>query len=164
MAFLQPYDGSLRSTEYAFLTVDPRSLLVGLCVQVSEFRFRVYNLNMAMDFWNWVEDFWYIPQFYTFLYKLSDIFPLKVFGYDITKIQHEQLYLGEVHPLSIVSPGITKYAWVVEALTDLDHEGQDARWYTKQYGRWLFRVHREFKKYRDQINTTIAAFEGMIHV
>lgn len=144
---------------YIFLTIDPRSLFVGICVQVSDYRWYVYDLNMALNFWEWVENFWAIPQFYAFLHIISEIFTYKVFGYKITQAQHEQLYNGLVHPAHILSTACpTQYSWAVESLLDLEHHKTDASGYTKQYGRWITRVHKEFKKYRPQIDTAIARF------
>ena len=137
------------------LTVDSPRLFVGICTQVSDYRWHVYETGMWLKFWNWVDDLWAIPHFYAFLYGLSEIFPYHTRGYKIARNEHEQLYSGKVHPCSILSTNISLYSWIIEALLDLEHQNPDAHWYTKQYGRWITRVHEEFKKYQTQIDTAI---------
>jgi hypothetical protein len=138
------------------LTVDSPRLFVGICTQVSDYRWHVHKTGMWLKFWHWFDDLWAISHFYAFLYGLSKVFPYQSRGYKIARDEHEQLYSGKVHPCSILSTDISIYSWIIEALLDIEHKEREAPRYAKQYGRWLARVHEEFKKYRSQIDTAIA--------
>jgi len=125
---------------------------VGICVRVSEYRYKIYPTGMWLAFWEWEDQFGYIPHFYRFLFELYKSFsPLIIIGGKINARQHKALYEdGLLHPLSITKRGFSYSRNWSRDILDIHHKHHSPLLYGFWYG-WKFpKVQREFRRYADR--------------
>lgn len=139
------YCASLEPQEY-FLTLDKKSLHVGLIAQISEYRYQVMETWTDLKFWSWVDDQWAIPAFYHFLKNLSDPWH-DIIGISLPTRYDKQLYNGEIHFLTALRNETGEAGDLVYDLLDLYSTRLDLPYSKKYGGNWMDRVHEEFKKH-----------------
>ncbi len=135
------------SPQQVYATIETPGLHVGLCVQVTDWCYRVYELNLNLNFWDWVDEQHCIPLFYEFLLELEN--RVEVQGVRLNQKTDRSLYGGEIHASHALRQGSFKYMNWVTAVLDLDCLPRQTALYTKLYGAWFKKVQEEFRKYRE---------------
>jgi hypothetical protein len=142
------------SPQAIYITYDRRQLLVGVCVYTGGFRYRVFDMNLHLRFWDWVDEFWYIPLFYVFLYHLFRLFGYQAQGRRIRWRDHRRLYKGKVHPHSVVpyeeilsSP---PRSWVEDFLNLWDLYS-DAEYFERRHGKRFVRMQEIVRQFEPQV-------------
>ncbi len=140
------YLTNLKPREY-FLTLEKKSLHIGLIVQTADYRYQVIETGVDLKFWNWVDEHWAISAFYHFLKDLSD--PWHDIDGVILPAQFEKkLFKGEIHFL-VARRNAERYGRnLLYDLLDFDETRGGVASYSRRYGwNWMHRVHEEFKYY-----------------
>lgn len=130
--------------ESFYMTLETKSLHVGIIVKLSDYRFQALDLGMSLDYWNWVDQFWAFSNFYQILLALDNIAP-QPFGAVIPTRYDKQLYAGKIHPLTALQHATPlKAAWT-DALLDYERK-KETKWnYGLRYGLWLIKVQDALK-------------------
>lgn len=139
------------SPELILVTCNRRNLFLGLSVRIGEFRYKVFKLELRLDFWTWVDQHWAIPRFYVFLYYLFGVFGYRIQGRQIRQRDHQKLYKGEIHPYRVLKQnGIEERYWV-ESLLDIRGTSSPIQDFEKAYGKRFVRAQQFFRKYEESI-------------
>jgi transcriptional regulator with XRE-family HTH domain len=139
------------SPELILVTCNRRNLFLGLSVRIGEFRYKVFKLELRLDFWTWVDQHWAIPRFYVFLYYLFGVFGYRAQGRQIRQRDHQKLYKGEIHPYAVLKQnGIEERYWV-ESLLDIRGTSSPIQDFEKAYGKRFVRAQQFFRRYEESI-------------
>ena len=143
------YCKSLNPKEY-FLTLEPKSLHVGLVAQTGNYRYQVLETGISLDFWNWIDELWSIPAFYKFLKALSDPWQ-DIDGWILNPSDDKKLYNGDIHFLATARK---HNKGLLYDILDVDETSGGVLPYSRHYGNWMHKVHEEFKKYlgKEKVN------------
>jgi transcriptional regulator with XRE-family HTH domain len=135
---------ALNPQEY-FLTLELKSLHVGLIAQTAEYRYQVLDTGINLDFWNWAErPHWAVLAFYKFLKALSDPWH-DICGEIISPEDDKKLYEGNVHYLATSRK---RNRSLVYDILDIEESRLISPSYSKRYGgNWMSRVHATFRDY-----------------
>jgi hypothetical protein len=136
------YCKSLNPKEY-FLTLEPKSLHVGLVAQTGNYRYQVLETGISLDFWNWIDELWSIPAFYKFLKALSDPWH-DIDGWILNPSDDKKLYNGDIHFLATARKHNKSLLYDI---LDVDETSGGVSSYSRRYGNWMYKVHEEFKRY-----------------
>lgn len=137
---------SLNPREY-YITLEKKSLHVGLVVQTGEYFYKVIETGITLDFWKWVESYWAIPAFYHFLRALSDPWH-DINGVIIPSAYDKKLFKGEIHFLSAARNAGRFGRNLLYDLLDLNETRSSISDYSRIYGgSWMPRVHDYWKTY-----------------
>ena len=140
------YCSGLNPQEY-FLTLDKKSLHVGLIAQTSEYRYQVIDTGVMLNFWAWTESYWAIPAFYDFLDRLSGPWH-DIDGVVLPPQYDQKLFKGDIHFLTAYAYADRFGGDLLYDLLDLDNTRNEVLSYAKKYGgNWMPKVHDGFRKY-----------------
>lgn len=133
-----------------YMTLETKSLHVGIVVELSDYRFQTLDLGMNLDYWNWVDQLWAFSNFYQILSILDEIAP-RPFGAIIPNRYDKQLYEGKIHPLTALQHSAhVKAAWT-DALLDYHRQKNSAWQYRSRYGSWLIKVQDALKEHLEMM-------------
>lgn len=140
------YCADLKPQEY-FLTLNKKSLHVGLIAQTRKYRYQVIETGVTLDFWNWVDSHWVISAFYNFLDKLSGPWH-DIDGVVLPPQSDDRLFKGEIHFITALANAERYGGDLLYDLLDIDEtRGGISSYSTKYGGNWMPRVHAVFREY-----------------
>ncbi len=133
-----------------YMTLETKSLHVGIVVEISDYRFHALDMGMNLDYWNWVDQLWAFSNFYQILFILDEIAP-RPFGAIIPTRYDKLLYLGKIHPRTALRHSAHfKAAWT-DALLDYERK-KESKWrYWSRYGSWLIKVQDALKEHLEMM-------------
>ncbi len=136
--------------ESFYMTLETKSLHVGVIVKLSDYRFQALDLGMSLDYWNWVDQFWAFSNFHQILSILDESAP-QPFGALIPTRYDKQLYEGRIHPLvALRHSAHLKTAWT-DALLDYERKKERKWLYWSRYGSWLIKVQDALKEHLEMM-------------
>jgi hypothetical protein len=121
---------------------EPQYSLVVLGVQTGRYAWQVYDLNLGLDFWNWDDDFYYIPLIYRFLERLHQVFAVCIQSTMYPKRTLTELQTGIRHPRAAARTHRTSGLFWAEAITNLTLDAPHHR----SYGPDFVRVQEWFQR------------------
>lgn len=138
-----------KNPQKLFLTLERRDYRVGIVSQLDKYLFKIVDFGMNLDFWNWVESFWAIREFYYFLYRLTKK-PINVEGRILPCQDEKKLFNGEIHFFTALRNTKIRGFDLPYDLIDLDNHRASNRPHSKTYGKWIDRTHEYFRKYLEE--------------
>jgi hypothetical protein len=133
-----------------YMTLETKSLHVGIVVEISDYRFQALDLGMNLDYWNWVDQLWALNSFYQILSILDEAAP-RPFGAVIPTRYDKQLYEGNIHPLTALRHSAHfKAAWT-GALLDYERKKESTWRYRLRYGNWLIKMQDALKNHFEMV-------------
>ena len=132
------------------MTLETKSLHVGIVVEISDYRFHALDMGMNLDYWNWVDQLWAFSNFYQILFILDEIAP-RPFGAIIPTRYDKLLYSGKIHPRTALRHSAHfKAAWT-DALLEKKKK-KESKWrYWSRYGSWLIKVQDALKEHLEMM-------------
>jgi hypothetical protein len=141
------YFEKMNPQEY-FLTLESKSLHVGFAIKTEGFCYQVFETQISLDFWGWLDDHWVIPIFYNFLKDLRN-HQNSIGGVILDKKYDKDLYGGNVHFLGL--DGSQADLFLLHLL-DIEEKIYDANFYSRIYnGNWINKVHSSFKAHLESV-------------
>jgi hypothetical protein len=130
-----------------FFCVDLTRFEVLLLVQSGEYHWTVYDPGFSIDFWNWIEDYRYIPRIYHFMNDLHEAFFRVTNGRVLSKKDFAKLLSGETHPRTLFRNRREKLDHWADDIRDINHKWPIAKDYGVKYGKWFLEVQEYFRTY-----------------
>jgi hypothetical protein len=137
---------NLATTLLCFV-IELKSYEVLLIVQRSDYHWRVFDLGLGLDFWNWDEDFQYIPRFYAFLDVVHEMFAYTVESRFLPKPTVGRLKKGGEHPLRLLRSAKPDGLGWADDVRDIYHHYPAADGYGRRYGEWFLKAQDSLRHY-----------------
>lgn len=126
---------------YAIIHLE--NLHVGVCVQVQPHKYRVYDMNINLDYWDGYSKQGRIQSFYAFITELIEnylIFDFRIL--QISRIRDNmKLYRGEIHP-HIISRKYWKHSAMAYDIFEENKIRQYEDFQRKHYGKWVYKIQK----------------------
>lgn len=150
---LDPHDinnfvGSLKNlnpTNLYFCTETKHNEVV-LVVQTSIYNWQIVTFQFRLDFWNWMEDHWYIPRVYEIIDRIHEEFHFDIYGRIYPTLTFEKLSSMMHHPKMIIESSKVEGRHWSDDIRDAYHTSHTAKGYSS-YGKWFLKVQEYFKQY-----------------
>jgi hypothetical protein len=123
-------------------------LHVGICVPISEYRYKLFDTNLLADFGNIPDGQRYARPFYSFLQELFDLFDVNCHGIILSDFKiDKELYGRRVYPRQVFSSRnvFWRINWVQRVLERRDDLNRSS--VTKNCGRWIEDMQRIFLEF-----------------
>ncbi|PKN92939.1 MAG: hypothetical protein CVU44_12980 [Chloroflexi bacterium HGW-Chloroflexi-6] len=124
--------------------------LTCIIVQVGDYCFQIIDLKTGLDFWNWVEDFWFIPIYIEYLSVLRNAFPLAP-ALALSGSWYRKLLEGKIHFFLALRNADMKFRFWPDAVLDVNCQYQTGKQYESQYGKWITKMRGEYHAIDAQI-------------
>jgi hypothetical protein len=134
---------------YLYFCIETRTLRLLLIADLGEYRWKIFDPNLQMNFWEWIDDQRYIRRMHDFIERIYGEFTVRVQGRIIGTEALAKIAEGMLHPYCAVSPAQRGIYWSDDILA-LYWDEESAKHYQWLYGKWFCRVQDEFRKYVPQ--------------
>lgn len=118
-------------------------LHVGVCVPISEYRYKIFDTGLSVDFRNALDSEKYAPPFCLFLSELFECFDVRCVGVILADYKAERaLYKGYAYPRTVLSSPKAFWGinWVQHVLAAEDESGPT--YIKRDCGGWIEDVRR----------------------
>jgi transcriptional regulator with XRE-family HTH domain len=116
---------------------------VCLVAQTGDYCFQVIDHKTSLNFWNWCEDFWFIPVYFEFLSILRDTFPLDP-GIALPGSWYKKLITGQIHFLRAQKELDSNFLFWPDAVLDVNCQKRDSERYERLYGKWITKMRETY--------------------
>lgn len=124
-----------------------QNLHLGLCLQLNDFRHKIFDLHLAADLWELLSKEYASP-FFKLVDSLLDDYGAAVRGFIINNLKDDwALYNGSMYPGSILSKYHYRQQgnWIID-LMSLKNDESVPNTYAWMYGNWFVKLHKVLRE------------------
>lgn len=153
-SFIKTLEREKLNTIYFCTELEDFRVLV--LVKQREYKWKIFLSGISLDFWNWMDDFSYIPEIYkSFRDALFEIAfkrepETEVCGAILEADIFTQLENGLVHPHAVIESAGWEYINWADDITDIRNKFKNNESYRAQYGEWFVKVQQYFREYNER--------------